>query len=44
MAVLSCRSLVLIPQSCDGRGCNFSTENVLGCRFGGLVVHDHNEV
>ena len=47
MAVLGCRSLVLviiIPQSCDGRGCNFSTENALGCRFGGLVVHRHIKV
>ena len=33
-----------MPQSCDGSGSSFSVEHALSCRFGGLVVHHHNEV
>ena len=33
-----------MPQSCDGCGDDFSIEHALSCRFGGLVVHRHNEV
>ena len=38
------RPLMQMPKSCDGCGGDFSIEHALDCRFGGLVVHLHNEV
>ena len=38
------KTLTRMPRCCDGCGGEFSIEHALDCRYGGLIVHCHNEV
>ena len=38
------KPLLSVPSVCDGCEAQFSNENALDCRFGGLVCRRHNEV
>ena len=44
LAIRYKRSLVNVPELCDGCGAVFSLSHALSCRKGGLVIHRHNEV
>ena len=38
------KSLLRVPDSCDGCGASFDLVHALDCRKGGLVIQRHNEV
>ena len=44
MALRYKKPLTWMPSSCDGCGGEFSIGHALDCRYGGLIVHCHNDI